>query len=73
MERAKSLAVNNTFLLARASLLQAQLWYAQGMLGEAKSEVSHALDVLEKLGDVGGSEFARQFLRQIEAQRPGRP
>ena len=73
MERAKSLAVNNTYLLARASLLQAQLWRAQGMFGKAKSEALHAFDMFEKLGDVDGSEFIRRLLRRIEAWRPGRP
>ena len=73
VERAKSLAVNNTYLLARTSVLQARVWYAQDMLGEAKSEALHALDVLDKLGEAGSSKFARWLLHQIEARRPGRP
>ena len=71
-ERTKSLAVNNTYLLARASLLQAQLWRAQGMLGKAKSEALHALDIFEKLGDEDGSELIRRLLRRIEPWRPSR-
>ena len=73
IERTKSLAVNNTYLLARVSLLQAQLWYAQDMLGEAKSEALHALDELEKLGDEGSSEFTRRLLHRIEAWQSVRP
>ena len=73
VEHAKSLAVNNTYLLARASLLQARVWFAQDMLGEAKSEALSALDVFEKLGAGSNSEFVRWFLEKIDARRPGQP
>ena len=67
-ECAKSYVVNNVYLLARATLLQARLWYAQDMLGEAKSEASRALDVFEELGAVSNSEYARWLLQQIDAR-----
>ena len=73
VERARSYAVNNTFLLARASLLQAQLWYAQSMFGEAKSEGFCALAALERHGAVGDVEFTRRFLRAIDARVTGGP
>ena len=73
VEQAKSLAVNNTYLLARASMLQARLWYAQDMLEEAKSEALRALDVFEKLGAVSNSKFARRLLGRIDARGPRQP
>ena len=73
VEHARSFAVSNAYLLARASLLQAQLWYRQDMFGEAKSEALVALDVLEKLGSTNDAEFTRRFLQQIDARWPGQP
>ena len=70
-EQTKFLAANNTYLLARASVLQARLWYAQDLLGEAKSEALRALDVFEELGAVSSSKSARRLLQQIDARRPG--
>ena len=67
VEYAKSLAANNTYLPARASLLQAQLWHAQNRLGEAKSEALCALDVFEKLGATKNAEVARWLLQRIDA------
>ena len=72
-ERARSYAVDSPFLLARASLLQAQLWYTQSMFGEARSEGLRALDVLKELGAVSDAEFTRQFLREIDARATGEP
>ena len=73
VERARSYAVDNTYLLARASELQARLWYRQSMFGEAKSEGLRALDVFKKLGAVSDAEVAREFLREIDAEATGEP
>ena len=73
VERARSYAADNPFLLGRASLLQAQLWHAQSMFGEARSEGLRALDVLEKLGVASDVEFTRLFLRAIDVQETGGP
>ena len=62
---------NNTYFLARAPQLQAQLWHAQYMVEAAKSEAWHALDVFEKLGAVSDVEFTRRLLQQVDARRPG--
>ena len=67
-ERARLYAVDDTYLLARASLLQARLWYAQDMFGEAKSEALRALGVFEKLGAGSDSEFTRWLIQQIDAR-----
>ena len=72
-ERARSYAADNTYLLARVSQLQAQLWYAQSMFGEAKSEGLRLLAVFERLGAVSDAERIRRFLRAIDAQEIGEP
>ena len=66
IERARSYVVNNAYFLACASLLQAWLWHAQSMFGEAKSEGLGALDMFEKLGAVNDAEFARRLLRKLD-------
>ena len=73
VECARSHAVNNLYLLARASRLQARVWCAQSMFGEAKSEGLRSLAVFEKLGAAADAEYARQLLREIDAQAAGKP
>ena len=68
IKHAKTFASDNTFLLAGVSVLQAEWWYRQNMLGEAKSEALAALDVLEKLGS-GEAEMVRRLLRNIDPPR----
>ena len=65
VEQAKSHAVNNAYLLARASRLQARFWYQQHMFEEAKCEVLRALGVFEKLGATNDAERARKLLGRI--------
>ena len=72
-ERARSYAVDNTYLLARVSLLQAQLWHAQSMFGEAKFEGLLALDVFEELGAVSDADFTRKLLWEINVRETGEP
>ena len=50
VKRAKSLAVNSTYFLARAMNQQALLWSLRCRFGDAKSEALRALDAFEKLG-----------------------
>ena len=66
IERAKSYAVNDAYLLARASGRQARLWDKQQRFEEAKSEALCALDVFEKFGAAGQAEETRQFLEKID-------
>ena len=73
IECGKPYAVNNTYRLARAMDQQAWLWDRQGRFGDAKSEALRAIDAFEKLGAANYAEATRDFLRQIEARRPGRP
>jgi len=66
VEKAKSHVVNNAYLLARASLQHACIWYEQDMLEEAKSEALRTLNVFEKLGVAEKVEGTRNLLRLID-------
>jgi tetratricopeptide (TPR) repeat protein len=66
LECAKSQAVNNPYLLARVSWLQAGLWEKQHAFEEAKSEGLRALDVFERLGAAAGAGYTRWLLREID-------
>ena len=66
IERAKSYAVNDAYLLARASWLQARLWDKQHKSEEAKSEALRALDLFEKFEAANLAEDTRRFLEQID-------
>ena len=71
IEQAKSYAVNDAYLLARASRLQAGFWDQQHMFGEAKSEALRALDVFEKLGAADDAEKTRELLGEIDYDARG--
>jgi tetratricopeptide (TPR) repeat protein len=66
IERAKSHAVNDPYLAARASLLQALFWYQRYMFREAKPELLHALNVFEKLGATNDAKHAGALLGEID-------
>jgi tetratricopeptide (TPR) repeat protein len=65
-EQAKLYAVNDVFKLGRAMHLQANIWNRQGRLEEAKSEASHALGILEKLGASRDAGNCRKLLQKVE-------
>ena len=71
LEHAKSYAVDDPYLLARASRVQAWLLYRQHRFEEAKSEALRALDAYEKLGAENDAENARQFLEEIDSDARG--
>ena len=64
--RAKFHAANYTRFLGRAMQLQAELWYKQDRLGEAKSEALRAADVYERVGYTKDLEGCSELLRRIE-------
>ena len=66
LERAKSHAVNDPYILARASRLRARFWYEQHMFEEARSEALRALNVFEKLGASDDVEETRELLGDID-------
>ena len=67
IERAKSYAIDSTYLRGRAMELQAELWYGQRRLAEAKSEALDALYAYKTIGDVKRAEnCGTRVLRKIE-------
>ena len=66
IEKAKSHAVADEYLLGRATEMQAGVWYLQSRLEDAKSEALHAFEIYEKLGASGDAEDCRDLLREIE-------
>ena len=66
LEQAKSHVVDDAYLLARASGLQAVFWNEQYMFEKAKSEALRALSTFEKLGATGDAEDIRKLLGEID-------
>ena len=68
IEDAKLHAVNDAYNLARAMKVQANLWYIQGRLEEAKFEALRAVDIFEKFGATRDLEGCRKLLRWIREE-----
>ena len=71
VKRAKSQAVNDTYLMGRATHLQAWFWYKQHRFREARLEALCAVDAYEKVGATDGLEVCRGLLRDIEKEMEG--
>ena len=67
IEQAKSHAIDDTYNLGRTMHLQAEIWYGQSRLEEAKAEILRALDTFEKLGATHDLSVCRYILRTIES------
>jgi tetratricopeptide (TPR) repeat protein len=72
IEHAKSLAINDALRLSRMVERQALFWYRQRKFEEARSAVSYAADVYERLGATKDVEDCRNLLRRIEQATKGR-
>jgi len=68
IERTKSHAVNNKYLLARAVQLQAIVWYRQHRLRGARSEALSTVDMFEKLEATKDAEYTRELLQWIDEE-----
>jgi len=68
VERAKSHALNHTYFLGHATKLQAELWYKQGKVEDARSEALRAIDVYERLGAARDVKGCSDLLRRIEGE-----
>ena len=68
VEHAKSHAISgrDTYELASAMQLQAEIWHRQRRFEEAKSEVLGAIDAFEKLGAAHDAKEARILLQEID-------
>ena len=66
IEQAKSHAIEDAYNLGRAMDVQAEIWYRQGRLDEAKAEILRALETFEKLGATSELPGSRSILRKIE-------
>ena len=66
IEHAKSHTVNGTYNLGHAMELQAEIWYKQHRLKEAKLEALGTIEVFEKLGAMKDLESCRKILQNIE-------
>ena len=67
LDDAKTHAADSTYYLGLTMMTQAEFWYKQGRLGEAKSEALRAAEVFEKLGAAEDLEESRKFLQDIES------
>jgi len=66
IEHAKPHVINDdVYLLAHAMKLEAQFWYCQNKLEEARSEVLKAISMFEKLGAIKDIEKCRKLLQQF--------
>ena len=68
IKQAKSFAVDNPYWLGRVMELQADIWYRERRLEEAKSEVLHALEVYKKLGAADDARDCMDLLRDVERE-----
>ena len=66
IEQAKSHAIDDAYNLGRAMYWQAEIWYGQGRLEEAKAEILCALETFEKLGATTLVPETRSTFRKIE-------
>ena len=69
VECAKLHTLNHTYLLGHAMKLQAELWYRQDRLEEARSEALGAAEVYDKLGATKDLKKCSGLLQQIEEER----
>ena len=66
IERAKLHAVNSTYNLGFVMVQQAELWYEQDRLEEARSEVLRAVEFFEGFGAAGMLGVCSDLLQDIE-------
>ena len=68
IEQAKSHAVDGAlqYQLGRAMQMQAEVWYRQLRLEDAKSEALHSLEIYERIGAAEGVKESKDLLRRVE-------
>ena len=68
VERAKSHAIGDSYLLGRALELQARFWYRECRFEEAKSEALRAAGVFEGIGATRDVDGCKAILQNIEEE-----
>jgi tetratricopeptide (TPR) repeat protein len=68
VEQATSHAVGDAYNLGCAMYMQASIWYRQGRLNDAKTEVTHALEIFEQLGAARDAGNSKDLLQKIERE-----
>jgi tetratricopeptide (TPR) repeat protein len=66
IEKARPWAVDDPYLLGRATFLQAIIYYRQHKFEDSASEALDALEIFERLGAQGDAELCKGLLRDIE-------
>ena len=66
IEQAKSHVVNDAFRLGKVMGMQAEVWYRQLRLEEAKSEALGAVEIYEKIGAATAAGDSRELLQEVE-------
>ena len=66
VERAKSHAINSSYLIGRAMEMQTGFWYKECKFEEAKSEALRAVDAYEGIGATEDVEYCKAILRKVE-------
>ena len=66
LEQAKSYIANDAYQLGFATEFQANVWYLQLRLEEAKAEILRAIESYEKLGAAKDVRGCRDFLQVVE-------
>ena len=66
VQQAKSFAAHNKYQLGLGMGMQADIWYRQSRLEEAKLEALHALEAYEQLGTANHVRRCRNLLQKIE-------
>ena len=64
--QARSLAADNPYWLGSVTELQGRIWYQQGRLEDAKTELLHALGIYEKVGAAKDLEDCMDILQEVE-------
>jgi tetratricopeptide (TPR) repeat protein len=66
IERATSHVVHDWYKLGRAMNMQANVWYRQGRLEDAKSQAMKALEIYERSGAAHDAEACRKLLQRVK-------